>query len=221
MTLKFGNDIILYALILLYTGIMNMNCEKLLEIMHTTEKLKDTMRHCFTSSGRRESVAEHSWRLALLAYFVTDEFEGIDTEKLLKMCIIHDLGEIFTGDVPVFNKTKSNEETEENLLFEWVGTLDEPFREEMLRLYKEMDELKTTEARVYKALDGIEALIQHNESDINTWLELEYNLQLTYADDKVAFSDYLKELREVVRQESIRKIEKERASETEDSDKLN
>ena len=200
---------------------MNMNCEKLLEIMHTTEKLKDTMRHCFTSSGRRESVAEHSWRLALLAYFVTDEFEGIDTEKLLKMCIIHDLGEIFTGDVPVFNKTKSNEETEENLLFEWVGTLDEPFREEMLRLYKEMDELKTTEARVYKALDGIEALIQHNESDINTWLELEYNLQLTYADDKVAFSDYLKELREVVRQESIRKIEKERASETEDSDKLN
>lgn len=198
-----------------------MNCEKLLEIMHTTEKLKDTMRHCFTSSGRRESVAEHSWRLALLAYFVTDEFEGIDTEKLLKMCIIHDLGEIFTGDVPVFNKTKSNEETEENLLFEWVGTLDEPFREEMLRLYKEMDELKTTEARVYKALDGIEALIQHNESDINTWLELEYNLQLTYADDKVAFSDYLKELREVVRQESIRKIEKERASETEDSDKLN
>lgn len=202
---------------------MNMNCEKLLEIMHTTEKLKDTMRHCFTSSGRRESVAEHSWRLALLAYFVTDEFEGIDTEKLLKMCIIHDLGEIFTGDVPVFSKTKSNEETEENLLFEWVGTLDEPFREEMLRLYEEMEERKTTEARVYKALDGIEALIQHNESDIKTWLDLEYDLQLTYADDKVAFSDYLKLLREAVRQESIRKIEKERkrASETKTTDKLN
>lgn len=191
-----------------------MKSEKLLEVMHTAEKLKDTMRHCYTSAGRRESVGEHSWRLALLAYFVTDEFEGIDTEKLLKMCIIHDLGEIFTGDVPVFNKTKSNEETEENLLFKWVKTLDEPFRTEMLCLYKEMEELKTTEARVYKALDGIEALIQHNESDIKTWLELEYNLQLTYADDKVAFSDYLKELREIVRQESIRKIEKERALET-------
>lgn len=194
---------------------MVMKSEKLLEVMHTAEKLKDTMRHCYTSAGRRESVGEHSWRLALLAYFVTDEFKGIDTEKLLKMCIIHDLGEIFTGDVPVFNKTKSNEETEENLLFDWVKTLDEPFKTEMLCLYKEMEELKTTEARVYKALDGIEALIQHNESDIKTWLELEYNLQLTYADDKVAFSDYLKELREVVRQESIRKIEKERASETE------
>lgn len=192
-----------------------MKSEKLLEVMHTAEKLKDTMRHCYTSAGRRESVGEHSWRLALLAYFVTDEFKGIDTEKLLKMCIIHDLGEIFTGDVPVFNKTKSNEETEENLLFDWVKTLDEPFKTEMLCLYKEMEELKTTEARVYKALDGIEALIQHNESDIKTWLESEYNLQLTYADDKVAFSDYLKELREVVRQESIRKIEKERASETE------
>ena len=194
---------------------MVMKSEKLLEVMHTAEKLKDTMRHCYTSAGRRESVGEHSWRLALLAYFVTDEFKGIDTEKLLKMCIIHDLGEIFTGDVPVFNKTKSNEKTEENLLFKWVRMLDEPFKTEMLCLYKEMEELKTTEARVYKALDGIEALIQHNESDIKTWLELEYNLQLTYADDKVAFSDYLKELREVVRQESIRKIEKERASETE------
>ena len=191
-----------------------MDCEKLLKVMHTTERLKDTMRHCCTSDGRRESVGEHCWRLSLLAYFVTDEFEGIDTEKLLKMCIIHDLGEIFTGDIPVFNKTKSNEETEENLLFKWLETLDEPFRTEMLCLYKEMDELNTTESRVYKALDGIEALIQHNESDIKTWLESEYDLQLTYADDKAAFSDYLKELREVVRQESIRKIEKERASET-------
>lgn len=192
-----------------------MDCEKLLKVMHTTERLKDTMRHCYTSAGRRESVGEHCWRLSLLAYFVTDEFEGIDTEKLLKMCIIHDLGEIFTGDIPVFNKTKSNEETEENLLFKWLETLDEPFRTEMLCLYKEMDELKTTESRVYKALDGIEALIQHNESDIKTWLESEYGLQLTYADDKTAFSEYLKELRESVRQESISKIEKERASETE------
>mgnify|MGYP004519290443 FL=1 len=192
-----------------------MDCEKLLKVMHTTERLKDTMRHCYTSAGRRESVGEHCWRLSLLAYFVTDEFEGIDTEKLLKMCIIHDLGEIFTGDIPVFNKTKSNEETEENLLFKWLETLDEPFRTEMLCLYKEMDELKTTESRVYKALDGIEALIQHNESDIKTWLESEYGLQLTYADDKTAFSEYLKELRESVRQESISKIEKERASVTE------
>lgn len=194
---------------------MIMDCEKLLKVMHTTERLKDTMRHCYTSAGRRESVGEHCWRLLLLAYFVTDEFEGIDTEKLLKMCIIHDLGEIFTGDIPVFNKTKSNEETEENLLFKWLETLDEPFRTEMLCLYKEMDELKTTESRVYKALDGIEALIQHNESDIKTWLESEYGLQLTYADDKTAFSEYLKELRESVRQESISKIEKERASGTE------
>lgn len=194
---------------------MIMDCEKLLKVMHTTERLKDTMRHCYTSAGRRESVGEHCWRLSLLAYFVTDEFEGIDTEKLLKMCIIHDLGEIFTGDIPVFNKTKSNEETEENLLFKWLETLDEPFRTEMLCLYKEMDELKTTESRVYKALDGIEALIQHNESDIKTWLESEYGLQLTYADDKTAFSEYLKELRESVRQESISKIEKERASGTE------
>ncbi|MFR6394667.1 MAG: HD domain-containing protein [Oscillospiraceae bacterium] len=43
-----------------------MQPNELLCILHTAEKLKDTTRHCCTSGGRRESVAEHSWRLALM-----------------------------------------------------------------------------------------------------------------------------------------------------------
>lgn len=183
-----------------------MNIYKLLKTMHTAEALKDTMRHCYTSSGRRESVAEHSWRLALMAYFVSDEFPELDVEKTIKMCIIHDLGEIFTGDVPVFNKTAENEIVEENLLYKWIDSFDDPFKCEMRALYDEMAEQKTTEARVYKALDSLEALIQHNESDISTWLELEYDLQLTYADERMTFSDYMVSLREAVRDESRRKI---------------
>ena len=54
-----------------------MKPEELLQILHTAEKLKDTTRHCDTSGGRRESVAEHSWRLALLAFLLRDEFPAL------------------------------------------------------------------------------------------------------------------------------------------------
>ena len=55
--------------------------------------------------------------------------------------------------------------------------------------------METDEARLYKALDNLEAVIQHNESDISTWLPLEYDLQLTYGADKVGFSPYLQKLK--------------------------
>ena len=46
----------------------------LLQILHTAEHLKDVTRHAYTSGRRHESVAEHSWRLALMAFFLRDEF---------------------------------------------------------------------------------------------------------------------------------------------------
>ncbi len=184
-----------------------MKAEKLLEIIHTTEKLKDTMRHCYTSQGRRESVAEHSWRIALMTYFVRDEFPEADMDKVIRMCLIHDLGEIFTGDIPTFLKTDADEQKEEALLTEWVRSLPEPYAEEMEALYREMEEQQTVEARVYKAMDSLEAVIQHNESDISTWVDNEYELQMTYGNNRVGFSEYLTELREVIRQESADKIE--------------
>ena len=49
-------------------------------------------------------------------------------------------------------------------------------------------------------------MIQHNESDIATWIPLEYELNLTYADDKVAFSEELKALREEIRKDTFQKI---------------
>ena len=76
----------------------------------------------------------------------------------------------------------------------------------MQALYSEMEERQTLEARIYKALDNLEALIQHNESDIDTWIPLEYDLQMTYGNDKVEFSKYLTALRDEVRNESRRKI---------------
>lgn len=179
----------------------------LLQVLHTAEKLKDTTRHCDTSGGRRESVAEHSWRLTLMAFFLRDEFPALDMDKVLRMCLVHDLGECFTGDIPSFLKTAADTEREDALLERWVRSLPAPYCTELTALYGEMDALETQEARLYKALDKLEAVIQHNEAPISTWLPREYALNMTYADENVAFSPYLTALREAVRDETRAKIE--------------
>ena len=183
-----------------------MKARELLEALQIAERLKDATRHCYTKNGRHESVAEHSWMMTLMAYFMKDEFPEVDMDKVIRMCIIHDLGECFTGDIPTFDKTKAHEENEENLLYSWVRTLPENYANEMIALYEEMAERKTIESKIYKAIDGLEALIQHNISDLSTWIPKKYELNKTYADDKVDFSEYLKELREEIRKDTLKKV---------------
>lgn len=187
-----------------------MDTNTLLDILHLAERLKDTTRHCVTSHGRLESVAEHCWRLALTAFFLRDEFPELDMGKVIEMCLIHDLGEAFTGDIPVFDKTEADSTRENALLGQWVESLPCPVRERMQSLYEEMNALETGESKLYKALDGLEALIQHNEAPLSSWAQNEYDLQMTYADDRVAFSPYLTALREQIRRDSIRKMETEK-----------
>lgn len=183
-----------------------MDARKLLDIMEVAVRLKDATRHCYTPAGRHESVAEHSWRTALMAYFLKDEFPEADIDKVIKMCLIHDIGECFTGDIPTFYKTEQDEQKEEDLLYSWVKSLPEPYCTEMLELYNEMSALETAEAKIYKSLDGLEALIAHNESDISTWLPNEYELNLTYGFERVAFSEYLTALRNEIKSDTEKKI---------------
>ena len=183
-----------------------MEARKLIEALTVAERLKDTTRHCYTSGGRPESVGEHSWMMTLMAFFMRDEFPGVDMDKVIRMCIIHDLGECFTGDIPTFDKTAAHEEKEENLLNAWVASLPEPYATEMAELYREMDARQTTEAKIYKAIDNMEAVIQHNFSDLSTWIPREYELNKTYGNDKVAFSEYLTGLRREIREDTLKKL---------------
>ena len=118
---------------------------ELLEILHTAERLKDVTRHSYTSGGRHESVAEHSWRITLMAFLLRDEFPELDMDKVLRMCLIHDLGECFTGDIPAFDKTADDSAREEELLGAWVAQLPQPVRGEMAELYAEMEAFGTPE----------------------------------------------------------------------------
>lgn len=184
-----------------------MRCEELLSILSVAERLKCNTRHSDTSNGRRESVAEHSWRIALMAMLLEDEFPDTDINKVIKMCLIHDLGEAFTGDIATFRKTEEDSKIEDQLYQEWIAGFPAFQREQFQSLLLEMSELKTGEARLYKALDKMEAVIQHNEADISSWLPLEYDLQLTYGRETVAFSPYLMELKKCIDSWTRKKIE--------------
>ena len=178
-----------------------MNPSEYLSIIHTLGKLKEVTRHAWAKSGRQESVAEHSWRLAMMAYFTREMIPEADGDKLIKLALIHDLGEIFTGDIPAFEKTDDDEAREERELMSWLVTLPESFRRNLTALMAEYQAQTTLEAKIVKALDRMEAVITHNESDLKTWLPLEYNLQYTYGVQDAAVHSALQKIRALVNDE--------------------
>lgn len=183
-----------------------MDNKEIIKILKTASQLKQNTRHSWLANGRRESVAEHCWRLSIFAYFMKDEFPDVDIDKVIKMCLFHDMGEAFTGDIPSFLKSEVDEEKESSVLNEWVMSLPSPYKDELSNIYKEIEEQRTQEAKLFKALDKLEAAISHNEADLSTWIELEYELNPVYGKEESQFSQYTKELQNQVYNDSIEKI---------------
>lgn len=185
-----------------------MNHRQYIDFLNKIEKLKCNTRHSWTSSGRQESVAEHSWRLAVMAMLCADEYPELDMNKVIKMCLIHDFGEAITGDIPAFLKTEQNEIDEDNAVAGLLAELPPEFCAELQALFDEMNARETAEAKLFKSLDNLEALISHNEADISTWLPLEYEENLTYGQANCEWSEWTKELRAEIKKDSLEKIEK-------------
>lgn len=186
-----------------------MKQREYIEFLNVIEKLKCNTRHSWTSTGRQESVAEHSWRLAVMAMLCVDEYPEIDVDKVIKMCLIHDFGEALTGDIPAFLKTEADEKEENLAVSRLLSMLPETYQSELSDLFAEMAERKTPETRLFKSLDNLEALLSHNEADISTWLPREYKDNLTYGTENCAWSEWTKSLREKLKQDSVQKIEME------------
>jgi len=163
-----------------------------LAFLRAAERLKTVKRSGWTSTGEAESVAEHTWRLCLMAMVVYGQAPGVDLAKLLRMCIIHDLGEAIGGDVPapaqLAGAPKSGQEREDLLTL--VAPLPDPLRADIVALWDEYESASSVEARLAKGLDKLETILQHtqgrNPADFDYAFNLDYGQRYTAADPVLA-----------------------------------
>lgn len=165
----------------------NHNLHGKLEFLRQAEKLKSVTRSAHTSTGRRESTAEHSWRLALLALVFEEELGDVDICKVLKLCLVHDLGEALSGDVPApqAHATPDKGMNERQDLIAMTSMLEPSMQGTIVGLFDEYEAASSPEAKVVKALDKIETILQHtqgdNPPDFDYAFNLEYGRQYTDA----------------------------------------
>jgi len=162
--------------------------EGVLTFLRAAERLKTVMRSGWTSDGQQESVAEHTWRLCLMAMLLYGHTPGIDLARLLKMCLIHDLGEAIGGDVPApaqkAGASKSDQERSD--LVQLIAPLPPALRQEIVDLWDEYEAAGSPEAKIAKGLDKLETILQHNQgknpANFDYAFNLEYGLRYTAAD---------------------------------------
>ena len=157
---------------------MQERLSQILKFLRAAESLKSTLRSGYTSSGRPESVAEHTWRLCLLVLVLAPEFPEVDAYRLMKICLAHDLGEALQGDIPAPlqdpNIDKSQSERED--LLELLLPLPEFQRSEILELWEEYEQAATPEAKLAKAFDKLETLLQHTQGENPPDFDYAFNL---------------------------------------------
>lgn len=149
-------------------------------VKSTSDKLNDAMRfyvlatqlkykirsgwdktHWNVNSDRIESIAEHIYGTCILALSIDSEFKTyIDINKVIKMLVLHELGEVMIGDITPFDGITAEEkkQIEHEAMQEIIGDLIK--KEEYYSLLLEFDEMKTREAKFAHHCDKLEADIQ-------------------------------------------------------------
>ena len=157
---------------------MNDDISQILDFLRAAEQLKNTLRSGHTSTGRPESTAEHTWRLCLMVMLFAPDYPDVDVLRLLKMCLIHDLGEALHGDIPAVDQDpavdKSVEEREH--LLQLIAPLPADRHAEILALWDEYNAATTTEARLAKAFDKLETVLQHTQGRNVPGFDYAFNL---------------------------------------------
>ncbi|HYD53696.1 MAG TPA: HD domain-containing protein [Gemmatimonadaceae bacterium] len=174
-----------------------------LDFLRAAEKLKTVTRSGWTSTGRAESVAEHTWRLCLLALVLRPGLAGIDYGRLLPMLLVHDLGEAIRGDIPAPEQaaagaSKAAEERADLLAL--LAPLPEAMRAELTALWDEYEANATAESRVAKALDKLETILQHNQGRNPS--DFDYRFNLAYGQQYTGAHPLLAEIRALLDEET-------------------
>lgn len=150
----------------------------IVQFLRDAEQLKNVYRTAWTSGGQPESTAAHTWRLCLSAFVFADYFPEVNAERLLKLCIIHDLGEAIGGDIPAIDQDieAPKAEGERCDLITLLQPLPPTLREEIVALWDEYEAATTPEAKIAKALDKIETIMQHNQGANPPDFDYEFNI---------------------------------------------
>lgn len=186
-----------------------MEHEKLdgfLAFLAKAENFKNTLRTSYTSSGRNESSAEHSWRLCLSVMTIGRYFEGVDTDRLLRLAVIHDLGEAICGNTPAIYKNQDKTTQEREGMLELTKTLPHAIRNELLALWDEHEGGKTPEARIIKGLDKLETILQHNQG--KNPADFDYAFNLNYGREHMYYHPLLHEMRNMLDATTQEKIKR-------------
>ena len=185
---------------------MEDRLEKYLRFIREVERLKSVERTAWTTSGRRESTAEHSWRLALLAAVLTGERPRLDMQRVLLMCLVHDLGEAYDGDIPaVAHMADGTKEASELAAMDKLTRLLPPAAGTAIReIWEEYEACQTPEARWVKALDKAETIIQHNQGANPA--DFDYGFNLTYGAGYFRDDELLRDLRRLLADQTRRHL---------------
>lgn len=183
-----------------------------LVFLREAERLKSVLRSAHTSTGRPESTAEHSWRLCLMAMLFADAFGDIDVTRLLKICIVHDLGEALHGDIPAVQQSGgAGKAAQERADLETLTQpLDARRRAEILSLWLDYDAGGSREARLAKGLDKLETILQHNQG-LNP-SDFDYAFNLGYGTEQTAVHPLFVALRAELDGETRARIEQQSSS---------
>lgn len=177
------------------------------DFIKEAEGLKSTLRTAWTAEGRRESTAEHSWRLALFAGVMCREFPELDREKVLMMCLVHDLGERYSGDISAALRPdaddKLNQERED--IQRICMFLPKEGAGEVYGLWEEYSQGITPEARFVKALDKAETIIQHSQGRNPAGFDYAFNLD--YGKEYFGGDERLEVLRGLIDAETRKRME--------------
>ncbi|KMM39065.1 HD domain-containing protein [Guptibacillus hwajinpoensis] len=184
-----------------------MDAMQMITFVKDLERLKETTRSAYMKSGRRESVAEHSWRLAMFALVLKDHFPELNMSRVISMCLVHDLGEAYDGDVSATIKVNQQEKIrkEEEAVKRLTSTMALTNRNSILTLCKEYNKGITNEAKFVKALDKIETIIQHTQGKNPPGFD--YTFNLTYGREYADHHPILKSLREEIDKETQKRID--------------
>lgn len=190
---------------------MASDLDGILAFLRAAEALKRTGRSAHTSAGEQESVAEHSWRLCLMALVLGPSIAGINIERLIKICLVHDLGEAIGGDIPApeqarrrtHDPTASKTADERHALLQLTATLPEPRGAEIVFLWDEYEQAVTPEARLAKALDKLETILQHTQGQNPAGFDYRFNLG--YGREYTSDQPLLVALRKILDEETERR----------------